>query len=792
MTENLNLKTRKMNSTDIGKGIVKISDESMAELNLTKGDAVYLHKEDKTAVARVYNYNKDPNISSNKSDLIFIDEEIKKNLKVDVYDKISIEKVDNVYIANSVSITITPPKGVFLQETNLGRRIKSELEKRVLINGMELKSDYFRIFQNIFNIPMTPKITVSKTDPRDQVVEVNRTTQINVSIENQPKGNTPPKGSPSSKRREVRGNNKRVPQQKQIHQQRSESHQEGQVPDVSYENIGGLNEELDKIREMVELPLKHPELFERLGIEPPKGLLLHGSPGTGKTLIAKAVANEVDANFFTISGPEIMSKYYGESEEKLREIFGEAEDKSPSIIFIDEIDAIAPSRGEATGGVDKRVVAQLLSLMDGLEKRENVVVIAATNRVDAVDSALRRGGRFDREIEIGVPDKNGRKEILEIHTREMPVLDEVNYDELAEKTHGFVGADIEMLAKEASMNSLVRNKIDINFDEKTIPQNILQEINVTKEDFNKALSQVEPSAMREFFIEAPDVTYEDVGGLDDVKKNLKETIEWPLTHKEKLNHFNTETAQGILLYGPPGNGKTLLAKAVANSSNSNFISVKGPELLNKYVGESEKGVREIFKKARQNAPAVIFFDELDAIATERGSGEASNQITERVVSQLLTELDGLEELENVKVIAATNRPDLIDSALLRSGRLSRQINTPLPEKEDRKEILKVHTKGTPLSDDIDYDELAEKTERYTGSDIEALTKEASLIAMRNTIENQENYEDKKVTMEHFEKALNKIEPSLTEENIEKYKQLSENMNNISPSDNKSTKGGMFR
>ncbi|MDK2782155.1 MAG: transitional endoplasmic reticulum ATPase, partial [Archaeoglobi archaeon] len=531
--------------------------------------------------------------------------------------------------------------------------------------------------------------------------------------------------------------------------------------------------------EMIELPMKHPELFRRLGIEPPKGVLLYGPPGTGKTLIAKAVANEVQANFYSIAGPEIMSKYYGESEKQLREIFEKAEETAPSIIFIDEIDSIAPKREEVTGEVERRVVAQLLTLMDGLKSRGKVVVIAATNRPDAVDPALRRPGRFDREIEIGVPDKQGRKEILEVHTRKMPLSEDVNLDELAEMTHGFVGADIAALCKEAAMNALRRviPKIDIEAEE--IPKEVIESLVVTREDFMEALKRVEPSAMREVLVEVPEVRWDDIGGLEDVKQELKEAVEWPLKYPEAFEALKTEPPKGILLYGPPGTGKTLLAKAVANESDANFISIKGPEIMSKWVGESEKAIREIFKKARQTAPTIIFLDEIDSIAPRRGHGFDSN-VTERVVSQLLTEMDGLEELRGVVVIAATNRPDIIDPALLRPGRLDRIIYVGPPDFEARKAIFQVHLRGKPLAEDVDVDHLAKLTEGYVGADIEAIVREASLLAMREVIKPgdprevvKEKIKNIKIERRHFEEALKKLKPTVTKEELERYKALYE-------------------
>ena len=500
---------------------------------------------------------------------------------------------------------------------------------------------------------------------------------------------------------------------------------------VSYEDIGGLEEEIQKIREMIELPIRHPELFKRIGIDPPKGVLLHGPPGTGKTLLARAVAYETDAHFITISGPEIMSKFYGQSEENLRKIFDEAKEKAPSIIFIDELDSIAPKRGEVTGEVERRVVAQLLSLMDGLEGRGEIIVIGATNRVNDIDPALRRPGRFDREIEIGVPDTDGRHEILLIHTRGMPLSKKIDLRLIAERTHGFVGADVEALAKEAAMLAIreILPKIDLD---KPIPMEILDKIQIKMENFVDALTSIEPSALREVLIQQPTETWEDVGGLEQAILQLKEVIEWPLKYPELYSHLNSKPPNGILLYGPPGTGKTLLAKALAHESEVNFISVKGPEFLSKWVGESEKAVRETFRKARSAAPCIIFFDEIDAIAGERGRF-ASSQVTEQVVSQLLTEMDGLEGLKDVILLAATNRPELLDAALLRSGRFGRHVEIPMPDLDARKEIFKIHLKNKPLADDISIERLAEILDGYTGADIQAISEEATLLTIRKSI-----------------------------------------------------------
>ncbi len=532
------------------------------------------------------------------------------------------------------------------------------------------------------------------------------------------------------------------------------------LPKVTYEDIGGMKHIVEKVRELVELPLKHPELFRKLGIEPPKGILLYGPPGCGKTLLAKAVASESDAYFIPVNGPEIMSKFYGESEQRLREIFEEAQKHAPAIIFIDELDAIAPKRDEVIGEVERRVVAQLLTLLDGLEGRGDVIVIGATNRPHGLDPALRRPGRFDREIEIPLPDKQGRLEILQIHTRNAPLAEDVNLEKLAEITHGFTGADLAALVKEAAMNSLRRILPMIDLDDE-IPAEVLESLNITMEDFMKAFREVSPSGLREVLVEVPEVKWEDIGGLEDVKQQLREAVEWPLKQPETYSRLGIEPPKGILLYGPPGCGKTLLAKAVATESGANFIAVKGPEILSKWVGESEKAIREIFRKARTYAPAVVFFDEIDAIAPLRG-GAGDAHVTERVVSQLLTELDSIERLRHVVVIAATNRPDLVDPALLRPGRLEKLIYVKPPDKQARLEILKVHTKKVPLDRDVDLEEIAALTEGYSGADLSALVREAALVALR------ENINAKKVGMKHFKKALSLVPPSLSKDMIKFY------------------------
>jgi len=539
------------------------------------------------------------------------------------------------------------------------------------------------------------------------------------------------------------------------------------VSKITYEDIGGLKNELQKVREMIELPLKHPEMFDRLGIEPPKGVLLHGPPGTGKTLIAKAVANESGASFHSILGPEIVSKFYGQSEENLRKTFEEAQKTAPSIVFIDEIDSIAPKREEVSGEVERRIVAQLLTLMDGLKGRGKVIVIAATNRPDAVELALRRPGRFDREIVIGVPDRNGRKEILQVHTRSMPLSKDFNIDYLADVTHGFVGADLAALAREAAMKTLRRYLPDIDL-EKPMPTEILEKMEVTMEDFKNALKGIEPSALREVFLETPNVKWDDVGGLENVKQKLKEAVEWPLKNSEAFKRMGIKPPKGILLFGAPGTGKTLLAKAVATESEANFISVKGPELISKWVGESEKALREIFKKAKQASPSIVFLDELDAIAPIRGWGAGDSRVTERMVNQLLTSMDGMEALENVVVIGATNRPDILDRALLRAGRFDRLVQIPVPDKDARLKILEVHTKDMPLKD-VSLEELAEKTDGYVGADIESLCREAALISLR------EDMNAKTVTKKHFEEAIKSVTPSVTDETVKYYERIAKEL-----------------
>ncbi|MCH1519841.1 MAG: CDC48 family AAA ATPase [Nitrosopumilus sp.] len=535
------------------------------------------------------------------------------------------------------------------------------------------------------------------------------------------------------------------------------------VPRITYDELGGLKNEVQKIREMVELPMRHPELFDKIGVEAPKGVLLYGPPGTGKTLIAKAVAGETNAHFISLSGPEIMGKHYGESEEKIREIFTQGEENSPSIIFIDEIDSIAPKRDEVSGELEKRIVSQLLTLMDGMKSRGRVVVIAATNRPDSIDPALRRPGRFDREIEIGIPDDDGRLDILSIHTRGMPINEKVNLKQIAKTTHGFVGADLEILSKEAAMRSLRRILPEIDLEEDKISSEILQKIEISNEDFREALKEVRPSALREVQVQIPDVNWDDVGGLDELKDELREAVEWPVKHKEAYDYVDVEAPKGVLLHGPPGTGKTLIAKALAKMTESNFISIKGPELLSKWVGESEKGVREIFRKARQAAPCIIFLDEVDALVPRRGSGSSDSHVTENIVSQILTEIDGLEELHNVLIIGATNRLDIVDEALLRPGRFDRIIEIGNPDSKARKHIFEIHTKKKPLENNVDIKKLVEITNGFSGAEIAAITNRAALVALKRYVAGKsQNIKEIKITQQDLIDAVDKIRPQKKE------------------------------
>ncbi|NKE36022.1 CDC48 family AAA ATPase [Natronococcus sp. JC468] len=742
----MKLTVKPLKQKDAGRGLAAIDRVSMRELDLENGDYIVIEgKGDSQAVARVWpGYPEDEGRG-----IVRIDGRLRQEADVGIDDSVDIEPAD-VQPANSVTVAL--PQNLRIRG-DIGPLVRDKLSGQAVTEGQTVP--FSLSFGPMASSGQSVPLKIASADPSGTVV-ITDSTNIEISETPAEQVSSDAGGSPEG------------------------------VPNVTYEDIGGLDDELDQVREMIELPMRHPELFQQLGIEPPKGVLLHGPPGTGKTLMAKAVANEIDAHFETISGPEIMSKYYGESEEQLREVFEEAEENAPAIIFIDELDSIAAKREEAGGDVERRVVAQLLSLMDGLEERGRVTVIAATNRVDAIDPALRRGGRFDREIEIGVPDKEGRKEILQVHTRGMPLDEDIDLDHYAENTHGFVGADLESLAREGAMNALRRIRPDLDLESEEIDAEILETLEVTEADVKEALKGIQPSAMREVFVEVPDVTWNDVGGLNDTKERLRETIQWPLDYPEVFEQMDMQAAKGVLMYGPPGTGKTLLAKAVANESQSNFISIKGPELLNKYVGESEKGVREVFEKARSNAPTVIFFDEIDSIAGERGQRQGDSGVGERVVSQLLTELDGLEELEDVVVIATTNRPDLIDSALLRPGRLDRHVHVPVPDEEARRKIFEVHTRDKPLADAVDLEWLASETEGYVGADIEAVTREASMAASREFINSvdpddmPDTIENVRISKEHFERALEEVQPSVTPETRERYEEIEQQFQTAEP------------
>ncbi|MCD6312299.1 MAG: CDC48 family AAA ATPase [Thaumarchaeota archaeon] len=701
------LRVAEARQRDIGRKIARVDSRAMRELGLSPGDLIEIIGK-KSTVAIVWPpYKEDDGMG-----LIRIDGEIRRNAGVSVGDHVTIRKAR----AEPAKKIVLAPYEALPFVGDLSRIVRSQL-----LNLPVMKGD-------VIVIPvlgMGIELKVTSTSPSNVVI-VTENTLIEVS------------STPVKRVEEVGG--------------------------VTYEDIGGLHEELQRIREMVELPLKHPELFRHLGIEPPKGVILWGPPGCGKTLIAKAIANETGAHFISINGPEIMSKFYGESEARLREIFKEAEENAPAIIFIDELDAIAPKRSEVTGEVERRVVSQLLTLMDGLKTRGQVIVIGATNRLDAVDPALRRPGRFDREIRIGVPDRNGRKEILQIHTRRMPLAEDVDLDEIANITHGFTGADLAALCREAAMSALRRFLPKMDLEKETIPAEILEQLKVTREDFMNALKVVQPSALREVILEIPNVRWEDVGDLERVKQELKEAVEWPLKYPDVFKKLGIKPPKGILLYGPPGTGKTLLAKAVANESEANFISVKGPEVLSKWVGESEKAVREIFSRAREAAPCIIFFDELDAIAPRRGLHTDAG-VTDRIVNQLLTEMDGIQILKDVVVIGATNRPDILDPALLRPGRFDRIIFVPPPDVEGRYQILQIHTRDMPLADDVDLRKIAEMTEGYTGADLEAVCREAALNAAR------ENINIDKVYMRHFLAALEKVKPSIAPEQKREYERI---------------------
>lgn len=721
------LRVAEAEQSDVGRKIARIDPEVARQLDLSTGDALEISSMGKKTTVLCWPARE----KDTGKGLVRIDGYLRNRLDVGINDSVEIKKVQSKS-AEKVTLAPTEPLRIVGAEGYL---------QEYLLGGLLSTGDIF---------PLTimgqrVDLVVISTKPSGPVL-MEDSTEVTVSEESE----------------------------KAIQVAKGDG-----APSISYEDIGGIKNEVSRLREMIELPLRHPELFKRLGVEAPKGVLLHGPPGTGKTLLAKAVAHETNANFYTIGGPEIMSKFYGESEERLREVFKKAEENAPAIIFIDEIDSIAPKREEVSGEVERRVVAQLLSLMDGMSSRGKVVVIGATNRINAIDPALRRPGRFDREIEIGVPDRDGRLEILQIHTRGMPLEKDVDLGVIANMSHGFVGADLQAVAKEAGIRALRRVLPEIDLTTENIPSDILKKIVVTMDDFLSVIKEIEPSALREVFVEIPDVKWDDIGGLADVKQELQEAVEWPLKYQGLFLHSDATPPKGILLYGPPGTGKTLMAKAAAHESEANFISIKGPELLSKWVGESEKGVREVFRKARQAAPCIVFFDEIDAIAPTRGGMGSDSHVTERVISQLLTELDGLEVLSNVIIIAATNRPDIIDAALLRPGRFDRLLYVPPPEKESRIKIFKIHTSKKPLADDVKIETLAAHTEGYTGADIAALASAAVMLALREHIEKYKDPKkaesaktELKLHMKHFEEAMKKIRP-LSKHEIETYRSIAE-------------------
>lgn len=743
----IQLKVLEAHQDDAYKGVARVDGEIMRELGIKRGDVVKIigGRETVAIIDRAYPADVGEGI-------IRIDGILRRNAKTGIGESVKVSKAN---VKEAKKIVIAPAqKNIMVQAESeglkrglLGRAatkgdvvVLGGVQRRKDLLSEEFGQDFGDVFGDVFGSMglgnlggfAQIKFVVVSTNPSQPVI-VTENTQITL----------------NSKVVEITDEN---------------------IPEINYEDIGGMSEEIKKIREMVEIPLKHPEIFNKLSVEPPKGVLLHGPPGTGKTLLAKAVANESEANFILLNGPEIMSKFYGESEKKIRDIFEEAEKTSPAIIFIDEIDAIASKREDASGEVERRVVSQLLTMMDGLKSRGKVIVIGATNRVNSIDPALRRPGRFDRELEINAPSKKGRLQILKIHTRGMPLTKNVNLNEVASTTHGFVGADLEALCKESAMNVLRKILPKLNLDsEDEIPSEILEKLVIKQEDFTEALKVVRPSAMREVLVETPNVKWENVGGLDEVRQELREAVEWPLKYPETFKRMGIQPARGILLYGPPGTGKTLLAKAIARESEANFIQVKGPSLLSMWVGKSEEGMRKVFERARQVSPCIIFFDEIDALAGKRGTSEAGGaKVTERVLNQMLAEMDGLEDLNDVLIIGATNRPDMIDTALLRPGRFDKILLVGAPEEKGRLAILKIHTKNMPLAKDVKIEDLAKKTEGYTGADLEGLVREAGLIALR------ESRDAKEVKKEHFESALRKIKPSVSKPILEVYKKIEEN------------------
>jgi transitional endoplasmic reticulum ATPase len=745
MTGFVKLKVVEALQDDAYKGIARIDIDLMSEIGVGRGDAILIKGVRETIAICDKAYPADVG-----EGLIRIDGVLRKNCGASIGDEVVVEKAN---VKEAKKIVIAPSqKGVMVHGDP--ENLRKGLLGRILLKGdivvlggvqkrREIMSDELGDLGDIFGnlgdilggIPGMGQLGGGVSQLKFTVVSTNPNCPVIITENTEVVLNSKAADTLSEK-----------------------------IPAINYEDIGGLSDEIKKVREMVEIPMKHPEIFQRLGVTPPKGVLLHGPPGTGKTLLAKAVATETDSHFILLNGPEVMSKFYGESEKKIRSIFEEAEKNAPSIIFIDEIDAITPKREDVNGEVERRVVSQLLTMLDGLNARGRVIVIGATNRIGAIDPALRRPGRFDREIEIGVPSMGGRLETLKIHSRGMPLHRSVDLEKLASMTHGFVGADLEALTKEAAMNVLRKHLHEIKADDDNISQEVLNKLVIKQKDFEDALKTVRPSAMREVLVETPNVGWSDVGGLDFIKQSLKEAVEWPMKHPDSFKRMGIRPSRGILLYGPPGTGKTLIAKAVAKESEANFINVKGPSLLSMWVGKSEEGVRKIFEKARQVSPCIIFFDEIDSIAGRRGSDQ--NKVTERVLNQMLSEMDGMEDMKDVLVVAATNRPDMLDTALLRPGRFDKILLVNSPSIEGRENILKIHTRDMPLFK-VDLEQLAKDCEGFTGADIEALVREAAMIALR------EDMDAKTVKKKHFDEAMNKIKPSVAKQSIERYKKIEE-------------------
>ena len=693
---------------DVARGIARIDQKTMEKLNVSAGDVIEILGKRRTSAIAWPAYSEDLG-----RDIIRVDGFTRKNAGIAINEYVVVTKAE---VKDALSIVLAPIDMRLNVDEDFTNFVKNRLMERTFIEGDTTL---------VMMLGHPVQFTVMKTRPHG-ILRLTYDTKLQILTEPAPEAKLG-------------------------------------VPRTTYEDIGGLKDEIQRLREMVELPMRHPEIFQRLGIEPPKGVLLHGPPGCGKTLLARAVANESEANFFSINGPEIMSKFYGESEARLREIFQQAEKNAPAIIFIDELDSLAPKREEVTGEVERRVVAQLLALLDGLTSRGNVIVIGATNRPNALDPALRRPGRFDREIEIGIPDKHERYEVMQVHTRGMHLAEDIDLKTLSDVSHGYTGADIAALSREAGMKALRRYLPEIDLEQERIPPSVLERMEVKMEDFMSAYREITPTAMREVAIEVPTVHWNEVGGLDVVKQELRESVEWPLKNAEIFGRMGIKPPKGILLFGPPGCGKTMLARAVATESEANFIAIKGPEVFSKWVGESEKAIREVFRKARMSAPSIVFFDEIDSLVPRRGSGYGDSGVTDRVISQLLTEIDGITALQDVVVIAATNRPDMVDPAVLRPGRFDRLIYVPEPSEEARLQILNIHSKGMPLTKDVNLQELAQLTKGYSGADIESVCREAALYALRKDISAKE------VAFADFQEALKRIGPSITSDMENWYK-----------------------